>query len=308
MLKSIKKHLLLFFFSLSFFQSSCFGNKGISFARNEISPWHHGLPLCLPLCYWRSPSFQNFGDHLSLELVERILNEPVEVYKKNKKTEKKLLAIGSIISLASEGDIIWGSGVNGKSLSLANYRFTNLDIRAVRGPLTRQFLMRNFKIKCPEIYGDPALLMPYFFPEFKKSIHPNYEFIIIPHYSEQHFYPKELFPNVVYPTEPWDQVVRKILDSKFVISSSLHGIIVAEAYGIPARLLKITYNEPLFKYQDYYLATNRPNFKYASSIEEACRLGGEQPFKCDLKKLYGAFPFEYWPNCKPKKITFSERL
>ena len=75
--------------------------------------------------------------------------------------------------------------------------------------------------------------------------------------------------NVVYPTQPWYEVIEKILDSKFVISSSLHGIIIAEAFGIPARLLKITDKEPLFKYADYYYGTGRFDFQAATSVAQA---------------------------------------
>jgi pyruvyltransferase len=230
-------------------------------------------------------------------LVERIVQAPVQPCHIRFPNHIKLLAIGSILIAASNDDIIWGSGVNGKDLALRFYRFTHLDIRAVRGPLTRQFLMDNFHIEVPEIYGDPALLFPYFFPEFKKEKSPTYDYIIIPHYSEKKLFPKEIFGDrVVYPTESWDVVIRKILNSQFVISSSLHGIVIAEAYGIPSRLLRVTENEHLFKYQDYYFGTNRPHFQFATSIEEALKMGGEDPVKCDLNALYETFPFEYWPS------------
>lgn len=249
----------------------------------------------LPLYYWRK-HFVNFGDYLSLLLVERIVGCPVQIYEKTDPTTmRKLLAIGSILTYAEQEDILWGPGVNGKLLKTKHYKFTDLDVRAVRGPLTRKFLMKNFNIKCPEVYGDPALLIPYFFPEFKRKENPTYEYIIIPHYSEERLFPKDKYQNVVYPTEPWNVVIEKILDSKFVIASSLHGIVVAEAFGIPARLLKPK-KEPIFKYQDYYLGTNRPHFKVALTVQEALNMGGEQPMQCDLNKLYAAFPFEFWPN------------
>ena len=76
-----------------------------------------------------------------------------------------------------------------------------------------------------------------------------------------------------------------------MIASSLHGIVVAEAYRILV-LLRITENEPLFKYRDYYLGTGRKNFSYAKSIGEALQMGGEPLPVFDLKKLFDSFPFD----------------
>lgn len=257
----------------------------------------------LPLFYWQENAFVNFGDYLSLKLVERIVGKPLRFYKKkNQSQEKKLLAVGSILYFASEGDVVWGSGVSWKRLNLQDYPFQKLDVRAVRGPLTRAFVQDYLGIDCPEVYGDPALLFPYFFPEFQKSQNPSQPFIVIPHYSEQRMFPKETCPWVVYPTEPWDQIMTKILDSQFVISSSLHGIILAEAFGIPARMLRISDYEPFIKYQDYYFGTNRPHFQAAHSIDEALEMGGEIPFECDLEKLYESFPFDYWPGLEKRAL------
>jgi pyruvyltransferase len=260
----------------------------------------------LPLCYWHRKKAENFGDYLSLKLVERIVGRPVVPAITKKEMEKpKLLAIGSILILANEGDVVWGTGMNGKRMDLSLYNFDHVDVRAVRGPLTRDFLNSNFNINCPEVYGDPALLVPYLFPEFKRKTNPEHEYIIIPHYTEEFLFPKCLFPNAVYPTEPWDQVIKKILNSKFVISSSLHGLVIAEAYGIPARYLRLSDNEPLYKYKDYYLGTNRSHFDYATSVEEALEMGGEPPQACDLEKLYNSFPFDCWPHPSPKDIIFN---
>jgi pyruvyltransferase len=269
---------------------------------------NESAPEGLPLFYWKEGPFVNFGDYISLKLVERIVGRSLAFYqKRTPNCKKKLLASGSIFYFALNDDVVWGSGINGKRLEKKDYLFSALDIRAVRGPLTRQYLKKTFNLDAPEIYGDPALLFPYFFPEFQKSANPQYEYIVIPHYLEQNLFSKDVYENIVFPTEPWDEIIRKILDSKFVISSSLHGVILAEAYGIPARLLRVSEKEPIFKYIDYYMGTNRPYFQFASSIDEALRMGGEPPLECDLYKLYQAFPFEYWPSMQIKPAEFFQK-
>lgn len=264
----------------------------------------------LPLYYWKEPAdFVNFGDHLSLKIVERMVNTPIQEFGKfPTKGVKKLLAVGSLLYFAYEDDVIWGTGLNGKTAEKRFYTFDRLDVRAVRGPLTRQFLMENFYIECPEIYGDPALLLPYLFPEFQRKANPKYPYLIIPHYKEIDLFPKDIYENVVYPSDPWEEILDKILDSELVIASALHGIIVAEAFGIPARMLRVSERENILKYQDYYLGTNRPDFVFARTVEEALLIGGEQPYQCNLEKLYDAFPFEFWPNASPIKPDFSKKF
>ena len=79
----------------------------------------------------------------------------------------------------------------------------------------------------------------------------------------------------------------------------------AEAYGIPARYLRISDHEPLYKYHDYYQGTNRSSFTYASTVQEALEMGGESPAVCDLEKLYTSFPFECWPHATFKHPNFN---
>ena len=154
----------------------------------------------LPLYYWDAriwSDYSPFGDALSEKVVERIVGRHIATTFNPHFRKKKLLALGSIIHHASNQDVIWGSGINGKHLDHADkgvYRFTELDVRAVRGPLTHSFLQR-MGIKCPAIYGDPAMLIPFLFPEFQRQENPEYPYIIMPHCSDEYQYPD--LPNVV---------------------------------------------------------------------------------------------------------------
>lgn len=246
----------------------------------------HMIFADIPLYWWKPYKGTNFGDELSVAIVERMIKKKV---KRAGISEHKLLAIGSIIQLSQTADVIWGSGMNGNDLHRKSFPFQHLDVRAVRGPLTQKFL-KKLGIKAPSIYGDPALLLPYLFPEFKVHRPAKFKYIVIPHISEMHLF--EGKDNIVLPTAPWQEIVKKILQSKLVISSSLHGIIVAEAFGIPARFLRVTQNEAEFKYLDYYLGTGRKQVNSAKSIKEALKMGGEKPPIYDADALMQAFPFD----------------
>lgn len=246
-----------------------------------IPVWLQAMPL-----FWWEPSngTQNFGDQLSVILVERMLGKSV---RQANIEDPKVLGMGSILHFARDGDIVWGSGLNGKHPCPKDYPYCTLDIRAIRGPLTR-LVLGSFGIAAPAVYGEPGLLFPRFFPEFQKN--PIREYVIVVHSSEEERVPRQ--DNIIFSTDPWPQVVQKIIESKFVISTSLHGLVIAEAYGIPARLLRITQNEPLFKYADYYLGTGRQEFRYATTIKQALEMGGESPPICDLDQLLEVFPYE----------------
>lgn len=241
--------------------------------------------------WWQAKEGINFGDDLSRVIVERILGSSVR-HRPLESNEKLLFAAGSILHYARDGDVIWGSGF--RENPLLENRFNRLDVRCVRGPKTREFLLK-MGIDCPEIYGDPAVLMGYLFPEFKKE-EPIYDYIIIPNIGEIRCFIG--YKNIVLPTCPWKEIVKMMMQSRLVISSSLHGIIVAESFGIPARLLKMTWIEPLLKYQDYYESTGRPNFRYATSVQEALQMGGEEPSCLDINPLIKSFPWDYFESNK----------
>ena len=99
-------------------------------------------------------------------------------------------------------------------------------------------------------------------------------------------------------TDDYKHFIDVISSAEKVISSSLHGIILAETYGTPAVFLKKGIEEELLKFYDWYYSTGRYNVKIASSIEEALQL--EPMVVPDLKEmqraLVEAFPYDLWEN------------
>lgn len=206
-----------------------------------------------------------------------------------------MLAVGSILHYATEGDVVWGTGVNGNYRRSEAYRFLGLDIRAVRGPLTKRFCEDVLQLSCPDVYGDPVLLLPRLISSVPQR-QLSRRYVVVPHRTDAAFFPRDR--DDVFPANShhWSAILSAILSAELVISTSLHGLILAEAFGVPARMLRIGAYESLFKYEDYYHGTGREEFRFATSIAEALKLGGEAPPEIDLDRLERAFPHDAWSD------------
>jgi pyruvyltransferase len=205
-------------------------------------------------------------------------------------SKRRLFSVGSVLHFALDNDVIWGTGVNGK-IDAAEYHFRALDVRAVRGPCTRDFLSKR-GINAPAIFGDPALLLPYVIPDLVALARTKlYPVTVIPNLNDFAAYSQ--IPAVFNPRAPVEACLRRIAQSEFVVGSSLHAVVVAESLGIPARLVSSALESP-FKYQDYYLSTGRPNAVTAPTVKAAIRMGGEQGPVFDPAHLLAAFPFDLW--------------
>lgn len=204
----------------------------------------------IPLTWW--VNVENFGDLLSPWLVEKMTGRPAVF---NDGSSPCYIAIGSVMRRVRDSTIVWGSGCFGteprKQLN------AHADYRAVRGPLTRNKL-RIAKIACPEVYGDPALLAPFF---HLPSIEKTHEVGIILRWSERKWNNCSFGDGVkkIYlKTDKVEEVLNDILSCKKIVSSSLHGLIIADAYGIPsAWLASHTPKGGEFKFYDYFLSVNK---------------------------------------------------
>ncbi len=156
-----------------------------------------------------------------------------------------------------------------------SHTFTFLDVRAVRGPHTRGFL-QDRGINVPEIFGDPALLLPHVAPELLNAAqHKRHKVTIVPNMEDLRLHRSlRLVPNVLNPRSGLRRCLYRIVRSELVVGSSLHAIIVAEAFGIPARVVESKV-EHHFKYADYY-AGNGPRVVLASADDPGSHPGGRR--------------------------------
>jgi len=168
----------------------------------------------------------NFGDVLTPYILKHfnIDYQYTKLYRNS-----NLLCVGSIARRANENMTILGSGIISRNDRLSIFANWML----VRGPYTRNRIL-NLGGTCAENYGDPALILPLLCDESKKEIDVG----IIPHHIDYSLIKEKYSTESVIQlrhleNSPLD-TAREITKHRQIISSSLHGIIAAHAYGIPA--------------------------------------------------------------------------
>lgn len=235
--------------------------------RKRIIPLHTSVALS----YGKIEN-NNWGDDINMHFLRQISQDyvipysfkchPYEGSLKELRKEPLYSAIGSVLGcIPKENTKIWGSGlIDG---DLPPYQ---AEIYAVRGPKTRERLLEQ-GIDCPEVYGDPALLLPlYYRPSVKIK---KYKLGIVPHYTEYYSPILEKFQEDadvivinVFDYKKWTDFIEQICSCEVIASSSLHGLIVAEAYTIPNVWIEI--GGPIigkvqrrFKFYDFFASIKR---------------------------------------------------
>ena len=256
-----------------------------------LNPRNRAKKNRVNLNYWNGKP--NLGDAISPVIVnymleKRKMNLETPVAKTN-----HLYAVGSVITAGIQNCVVWGSGVLYTTLG---YRLKNrnLDIRSVRGPLTRMILM-EYGYDVPKIYGDPAMLLPEIYNN--NSIKKEYKYGLIMHKNGSEFF-KDVdsldgtYRFIDIKTNDYKKFVDELLSVEYVISSSLHGIILAESYGIPAILVKPEFS--MFKYMDWYYSTNRTTFPIIESLSEIqnCEFPEIPNLAKMREQVKNAFPYD----------------
>ena len=247
--------------------------------------------------YWHGEG--NWGDILTPLLVERLSGDRPRFSRRG----GKLLAAGSILHQARKGDLVWGAGILSPSLAPSPRVARSLDCRAVRGPLTRAILI-ELGATVPEVYGDPGLLAGRLFDVTRVEV--GHELGVVPHYTDleraRALLPEDVL--VIDITSGLEPVVQQIASCAIIASSSLHGVVAAEALG--RRVVWFKLGEDIwgwpFKFQDHFLATGRIIQPLELSGEadplaalRSAAVDAAPPPSFDLDALLAACPFATRP-------------
>lgn len=205
--------------------------------------------------FWACRVERNFGDWLAPYIFKYLSqSEPVFCKPQSLWIGEVYFTIGSIFHHIKKSDvaIVWGSGIINRNIDFKRPK----RIHAVRGPLTRR-RCHALGVHCPPIYGDPAILMPLFYSPGRRT---RKKIGIIPHFVD--FASCEaIFRDVpdlrlIDVLRHPEQVIDDIVSCERIASSSLHGLIIAHAYGIPAVRLVVSENikGDGVKFEDYRLS------------------------------------------------------
>lgn len=199
--------------------------------------------------YWRSEELLlNLGDYLTEWLIREMGYEFLS-YDEAQRTgrlaefESCALMVGSILDADWFENIkmpktIWGAGAWGderfNAASLAGSR-----VLAVRGPLTQRALGLPDTIPL----GDPALLLGQFLT-LDDEPHDGLT-IYVPHFHSRDLLPKETlstlgadeFVDIAVTREDFEARITRIGTAGFVLTSSLHGAIIAQTFQRPWALV-----------------------------------------------------------------------
>lgn len=200
----------------------------------------------------------NLGDLLGPIIVAAFTGRPVR-WVPGRLRWPRLVTIGTMGHMQRSGTVhLWGTGFQGSNASRfrtqsdfvapADTRFV---AHAVRGPFSAR-LLHSAGIEVPPVYGDPAMLLPQLWSG--AEVQKRWDLGVVLHLTESRALqepeaPPE-FRRYLIPPHLRDSVtlidtqvprtvqgvrerVEQMLACRRILSTSLHGVAIAEAYGIP---------------------------------------------------------------------------
>lgn len=262
---------------------------------------------------------QNWGDELNLYMIKAMTGRPVffqNYLLPSFQKAKSFMCIGSVLDFCCrKNSVVWGTGVKLRCKKLDE---RPSEVLAVRGPLTKVWLNKQ-GVECPTVYGDPALLLPLFVKVPKQE---QVKIGLVPHYIDfkhptllrivEKLGSDAILINLAHYKD-WHDIIYKINQCQCVLSSSLHGLIVSDAYGVPNAWVQFSgvIGGDDFKYYDYFLSVNRKtreplkmNVDMDINAVEQFVKSNWQPISYDIRPLIESCPF-LSPDQKERYVSAS---
>jgi len=235
------------------------------------------------------------GDNLTPWILRKLGVQPI--YTGRDSSTHKYMVSGSILSEADENCTVWGAGIGSTSEKIN----PKTKILSVRGPISRAWAMRS-GAECPDVCGDPGMLMPLLYDPTSSG---PARVGVIPHFVDQvHVFSSDLAQDqnakMIDILDTPESVADAVVGCEFVVSSSLHGLVVSMAYGVPCVWVK--FSDRIcgdgIKYYDFAMSVGVNQFEcfdVSSAITIDSMLGLREYAKCcdafDTRKIVGACPF-----------------
>ncbi len=243
----------------------------------------------------------NWGDIVNPVLIAHLAGREPVPYDRvlNVRGRTVYSVVGSLLDRVAVRHLeVWGSGFKSGD---ARCWIAPERVHAVRGPLTRDALERQ-GIACPPLYGDPALLFPRIYDPPRRAVH---RLGVVAHYSD-HGHPaldqlREQGDVVVIDILGGiERVADEIVSCRAVASSSLHGLIAADAYGVPNAWIELSdrVEGGGFKFRDHFGAVRGGRERRTplrvrgdTTVQEILDHVIDRAIEIDLDALLAACPF-----------------
>lgn len=224
--------------------------------------------------FWYSSS--NFGDNLNHFLIKKLSGKPVVL---SDRSYDHYIVCGSILTEANPFSVVWGAGFSWMHQQPYDHDATYV---AVRGNLSAERLQKSVNY-----VGDPALLLPMLYtpPSEKKHVYG-----IVPHWSEFEYF-LNTCPDIhiIDPFQSTTDFIDDLTACEKIISTGLHGLIVADAYNIPNAWATGISGIDIFKYLDYYSTVDNPAGNPIGAIDFSQCIVHE--YKYDKQTFLNTCPF-----------------
>jgi pyruvyltransferase len=217
-------------------------------ARGERVPvfWHVGRP--------------NFGDDINPLLLEHISGRPMRLSRW--RLGRHILGMGSILGLANHHSIVLGSG-------LLEARRQPIDAGAVVVAVRGELSLASVPVPDGVLLGDPMVLAADLLPATPPKA---FRYGFLPHVRSLGRWTADCRGRhlIIDPGLDPQRVVEMVASCEMLVSQSLHGLIAADALGIPnvwvAPSAMMAGGD--FKFRDYFSTLDRakPMIGYAEDI------------------------------------------